>query len=125
MLKTCHSRFGFVSTRGAYDRLRIRRPQTHRVRFRQPEHNNWFVHYLFAQESRRGARTSRGSEVGPGAGVNSIQHIIDQAVHRFGLPLKRPLKNWHAELDRLGESVLVLMLQQLSDGWLRCNTSRA
>jgi type I restriction enzyme S subunit len=51
----------------------------HRVRFHEPEHNKWFVYYLYAQD-KNGALRSHFSGTG-------IQHFTGEVLSRFELPL--------------------------------------
>lgn len=51
----------------------------HRVRFHEPEHNKWFVHYLFSQD-KSGKLKQHFSGTG-------IQHFTSEVLARFELPL--------------------------------------
>jgi type I restriction enzyme S subunit len=51
----------------------------HRVRFHEPEHNKWFLYYLYAQD--------KSGELKPHFSGTGIQHFTGEALARFELPL--------------------------------------
>ncbi len=66
----------------------------HRVRFHEPEYNQWLVYYLFAQD-KSGALKEHFSGTG-------IQHFTGEALSRFRLPLP-PLPKLRQLVARFGE----------------------
>jgi type I restriction enzyme S subunit len=66
----------------------------HRVRFQEPEHNKWFVYYLFAQD-RNGELKQHFSGTG-------IQHFTGEVLARFELPLP-PLSELRRAVARFEE----------------------
>jgi type I restriction enzyme, S subunit len=67
----------------------------HRVRFHQPEHNKWFLYYLYALDLE-GTLKNHFS----GAG---IQHFTGEALARFELPIP-PCSEMQRIVNRLDES---------------------
>jgi type I restriction enzyme S subunit len=51
----------------------------HRVRFHEPEHNKWFVYYLFSQDS--------SGELKKHFSGTGIQHFTGEVLARFEIPL--------------------------------------
>ena len=51
----------------------------HRVRFHEPEHNKWFVYYLYAQD--------KSGELKQHFSGTGIQHFTGEVLARFELPL--------------------------------------
>lgn len=51
----------------------------HRVRFHEPEHNKWFLYYLYAQD--------KSGELKKHFSGTGIQHFTGEALSRFKLPL--------------------------------------
>ena len=67
----------------------------HRVRFHEPEHNKWFVYFLYAQDKSGDLR-----QYFTGTG---IQHFTGEALSRFTLPIAplRELRRFVARFDNL------------------------
>jgi len=51
----------------------------HRVRFHEPEHNKWFVYYLYAQD--------KSGELKQHFSGTGIQHFTGEVLARFEIPL--------------------------------------
>jgi type I restriction enzyme S subunit len=51
----------------------------HRVRFHEPEHNKWFVYFLYAQDE--------GGELRQHFTGTGIQHFTGEVLRRFKLPI--------------------------------------
>ena len=51
----------------------------HRVRFHEPEHNNWFLYYLYAQDTSGGLKRHFSG--------TGIQHFTGEVLARFQIPL--------------------------------------
>ena len=51
----------------------------HRVRFKQPEHNRWFLYYLYAQD--------KSGELKRHFSGTGIQHFTGEVLHRFEVPI--------------------------------------
>lgn len=66
----------------------------HRVRFHEPEHNKWFLYYLFAKD-KNGELKQHFSGTG-------IQHFTGEALARFELPLP-PLPELRRAVTRFEE----------------------
>ena len=62
----------------------------HRVRFQEPEHNKWFVYYLYAQD--------KSGEVKQHFSGTGIQHFTGEALARFEIPLL-PLPDLRRAVD--------------------------
>ena len=66
----------------------------HRVRFHEPEHNKWFVYYLFAQD--------KSGELRQHFSGTGIQHFTGEVLARFELPLP-PLSELRRAIARFEE----------------------
>ena len=66
----------------------------HRVRFHEPEHNKWFVYYLFAQD--------KSGELKQHFSGTGIQHFTGEVLARFQLPLP-PLSELRRAVARFEE----------------------
>ena len=66
----------------------------HRVRFHEPEHNKWFVYYLFAQD--------KSGELKQHFSGTGIQHFTGEVLARFELPLL-PLSELRRAVGRFEE----------------------
>jgi type I restriction enzyme, S subunit len=87
----------------------------HRVRFHEPEHNKWFVYYLFSQD--------KSGELKQHFSGTGIQHFTGEVLARFELPLPplselrravRRFEELSAETQRL-ESIYQQKLAALED----------
>jgi type I restriction enzyme S subunit len=69
----------------------------HRVRFHEPEHNKWFVYYLFAQDA--------SGELKQHFSGTGIQHFTGEVLARFEIPLPplSELRRAVAKFDALSE----------------------
>jgi type I restriction enzyme S subunit len=66
----------------------------HRVRFHEPEHNKWFVYFLYAQD--------KGGELRQHFTGTGIQHFTGEVLSRFKLPIP-PLSELQRLVSRFGE----------------------
>jgi type I restriction enzyme, S subunit len=66
----------------------------HRVRFHEPDHNKWFVYYLFAQD--------KSGELKQHFSGTGIQHFTGEVLARFELPLP-PLSELRQAVARFEE----------------------
>ena len=66
----------------------------HRVRFHEPEHNKWFVYYLFTQD--------KSGELRQHFSGTGIQHFTGEVLARFELPLP-PLSELRRAVARFEE----------------------
>ena len=69
----------------------------HRVRFHEPEHNKWFLYYLYAQD--------KSGELKQHFSGTGIQHFTGQVLARFELPLPplAELRRAVAKFDELSD----------------------
>ena len=69
----------------------------HRVRFHEPEHNKWFLYYLYAQD--------KSGELKKHFSGTGIQHFTGEVLARFELPLPpiNKLRRAVAKFDELSE----------------------
>lgn len=67
----------------------------HRVRFHEPEHNKWFVYYLYSQD--------KSGELKRHFSGTGIQHFTGEALGRFEMPLPSlpEIRNAIAKFDAL------------------------
>ena len=66
----------------------------HRVHFHEPEHNKWFLYYLYAQD--------KNGELKQQFSGTSIQHFTGEALARFEIPLP-PLPELRLAVGRFEE----------------------
>ncbi len=66
----------------------------HRIRFHEPEHNKWFVYYLFSQD--------KSGELRQHFSGTGIQHFTGEVLARFKLPLP-PISELRRVVARLEE----------------------
>jgi len=74
----------------------------HRVRFHEPEHNKWFLYYLYAQD--------KSGELKQHFSGTGIQHFTGEVLARFKLPLPPlpALRRAVAKFEELSEETLRL-----------------